>query len=79
MGKGCEPVRGVRRRSRPMSLAAAAISPAPCRTSLAFALDCCDPEAMGIVATTGGLGGDEVRDLMLAAVEYRFGRIDRLP
>jgi putative transposase len=31
------------------------------------------------VATTGGIGGDEVRDLMVAAVEHRFGRIDRLP
>ena len=26
-----------------------------------------------------GIGGDEVRDLMLAAVDHRFGRIDRLP
>lgn len=34
---------------------------------------------MSFVATTGGVGGDEVRDLMLVAVEYRFGRIDRLP
>src|SRR4051794_41408355 len=34
---------------------------------------------MSYVATTGGIGGEEVRDLMVAAVEHRFGRIDRLP
>jgi hypothetical protein len=27
---------------------------------------------MGIVATTDGIGGEEVRDLMVAAVEHRF-------
>ena len=49
------------------------------KVRIAFALDCCDREAMSFVATTGGIGGDEVRDLMVAAVEHRFGRIDRLP
>jgi putative transposase len=49
------------------------------KVRIAFALDCCDREAMSYVATTNGIGGDEVRDLMLAAVEHRFGRIDRLP
>ena len=49
------------------------------RVRVAFALDCCDREAMGYVATTGGIGGEEVRDLMVAAVEHRFGRVDRLP
>lgn len=43
----------------------------------AIALDCCDREPMSYVATTNGIGGDDVRDLMLAAVEHRFGRIDR--
>lgn len=38
-----------------------------------FALDCCDREAMSWVATTGGHSGDVVRDVMLAAVESRFG------
>jgi putative transposase len=38
-----------------------------------FALDCCDREAMSWVATTGGHSGDIVRDVMLAAVENRFG------
>ncbi|VBY70119.1 integrase catalytic subunit [Burkholderia pseudomallei] len=38
-----------------------------------FALDCCDREAMSWAATTGGHSGDVVRDVMLAAVEQRFG------
>ena len=31
------------------------------------------------LATTGGISGDDVRDLMVAAVEHRFGRVNRLP
>lgn len=49
------------------------------RVRVAFALDCCDREAMSHVATTGGIGGEEVRDLIVAAVEHRFGRVNRLP
>jgi putative transposase len=49
------------------------------RVRVAFALDCCDREAMSFVGTTGGISGDDVRDLMVAAVEHRFGRINRLP
>ena len=49
------------------------------RVRVAFALDCCDREAMSYVATTGGIGGEEVRDVMVAAVEHRFGRVNRLP
>lgn len=49
------------------------------RVRVAFALDCCDREVMSYVATTGGIGGEEVRDLMVAAVEHRFGRVNRLP
>lgn len=37
------------------------------------ALDCCDREAMNWAATTAGHCGDIVRDVMLAAVENRFG------
>ena len=37
-------------------------------------------EAMSFLATTGGsLSGDDVRDLMVAAVEHRSGRVNRLP
>ncbi len=42
------------------------------RVRVAFALDCCDREAMSWVATTGGITGDMVRDLMVEAVEGRF-------
>ena len=49
------------------------------RVRVAFALDCCDREAMSFLATTGGISGDDVRDLMVAAVEHRFGRVNRLP
>ncbi len=40
-----------------------------------FALDCCDREAMSWAATTAGHSGDIVRDVMLAAVENRFGDV----
>src|SRR5262249_60301876 len=49
------------------------------RVRVAFALDCCDREAMSFLATTGGIAGEDVRDLMVAAVEYRFGQGNRLP
>jgi putative transposase len=49
------------------------------KVRVAFALDCCDREAMGHVATTEGIKGDDVRDLMVVAVEQRFGQVDRLP
>jgi putative transposase len=45
------------------------------RVRIAFALDCCDREAMSWVATTGGITGDMVRDLMVEAVEARFGTV----
>jgi putative transposase len=48
------------------------------RVRVAFALDCCDREAMSFVGTTGGITAEDVRDLMVAAVEHRFGRINRL-
>ncbi|MGP8431906.1 IS3 family transposase [Paraburkholderia fungorum] len=44
-----------------------------------FTLDCCDREAMSWAATTGGHSGDVVRDVMLAAVENRFGDVLKAP
>src|SRR3989442_10736334 len=44
------------------------------RVRVAFALDCCDREAMSFLATTSGVSGKDVRDLMLAAVEHRSAR-----
>jgi putative transposase len=49
------------------------------RVRIAFALDCCDREAMSFIVTPGGISGDHVRDLMVDAVEHRFGRVNRLP
>jgi putative transposase len=43
------------------------------KVRVAFALDCCDREAMSFLATTGGIIVNDVRDLMLGAVERRFG------
>ena len=43
------------------------------KIQVAFSLDCCDREAMSYVATTGGISGEMVRDLMMESVEQRFG------
>lgn len=44
-----------------------------------FSLDCCDREAMSFVATSAWVNAEMIRDLMIQTVEYRFGKIDRLP
>jgi putative transposase len=36
-------------------------------------------EAMSFLATTSGVSGEDVRDLMLVAVEHRFDPVNRLP
>ena len=38
-----------------------------------FAIDACDREVMGWLATSAGISGEMVRDLMVACVERRFG------
>ncbi len=43
------------------------------RVRVAFALDCCDREVMSWVATTKGIDAGLVGDLMMQAVEKRFG------
>lgn len=40
---------------------------------VAFAIDTHDREVIAWVASTGGVTGQMVRDLMLACVEVRFG------
>lgn len=47
------------------------------KLSVTFALDCCDREAIGWVASPTGYSGDDIRDLMLESVEKRFG--EQLP
>ena len=49
------------------------------KVRVAFALDCCNREALSFLAPTSGIRGEDVRDLMVAAVEHRFGRVNRLP
>ncbi len=49
------------------------------KVRVAFALDCCDREAMGHVATTGGITAEDVQDLMVATAEHRYGPVNRLP
>jgi putative transposase len=49
------------------------------RVRIAFTLDCCDREAISWVATTGGIDGGYIRDLMIESVERRFGLMNRLP
>jgi transposase InsO family protein len=48
------------------------------KVHVAFALDCCGREMLGHVATTEGIKGEDVQDLMITAVEYRFGPRRRL-
>jgi transposase InsO family protein len=43
------------------------------RVQVAFALDCCDREVLGYIATSAAITGEMVRDLMAEAVEQRFG------
>lgn len=40
---------------------------------MTFALDCCDREAISWVANPHGYSGDDFRDVMLEAIEQRFG------
>lgn len=49
------------------------------KVRVAFALDCCDRESLSFVATTAGIKGADIRNLMLVAVEHRFGAVSRLP
>lgn len=49
------------------------------KVRIAFALDCCDREVMSYVATTSGIRSVDVQDMMLAAIEHRFGPVERSP
>jgi putative transposase len=42
---------------------------------VAFALDCHDREVISWVATTTGISGEMIRDMMVRSVEQRFGTI----
>ena len=49
------------------------------RVRVAFSLDCHDREIISYIATTAGISGEMVRDLMAESIEARFGLVDRLP
>ncbi len=49
------------------------------RVFVAFALDTCDREILSYISSTIGIDGAAIRDLMLEAVEYRFGKVNALP
>ena len=55
----------------------------PCWNSetvrVAFVLDTCDREVITWTATTSGIAGEQVRDLMVEAVERRFGSVTQAP
>lgn len=44
-----------------------------------FSMDTCDREILSYISTTAGISSDMVKDLMVSSIEYRFGKIDRLP
>ncbi|ONK16816.1 integrase, partial [Serratia sp. S119] len=48
------------------------------KVRVAFALDCCDREAIAHVATTEGIQRPDVQALVLPAVANRFGSITML-
>ena len=45
------------------------------RVHVVFALDTCDREALGYLASTIGVDGAMVRDLMVESIETRFGSL----
>jgi putative transposase len=49
------------------------------RVRVAFSMDCCDREVMSYVATTGGISGELIRDLITESIESRFGIVDKTP
>lgn len=49
------------------------------RVHVAFAMDPCDREILSYIASTQGIDGITIRDLLLESIEYRFGCIAHLP
>ena len=49
------------------------------RVQVAFSLDTCDREAMRYVASTKGIDGEMIRDLMTETLHHRFGQVNTLP
>ena len=49
------------------------------RVRVAFTQDCCDREAISWVATTRGIDAILVKDMLVTAIEQRFGQICAVP
>lgn len=49
------------------------------KVRVAFSLDCCDREIISYVATTAGISGTMVQDILVESIEKRFGDTQRLP
>ncbi len=46
---------------------------------VAFSMDTCDREVLRYIASTKGIDGEMIRDLMAESVLYRFGDVHKLP
>lgn len=49
------------------------------QVQVAFSLDCCDREVITWAASTRGIDGELMRDIIAESVEARFGAVQRLP
>lgn len=46
---------------------------------VAFVLDCHDREAISWIASSKGVDGEMIRDLMVSCIDSRFGQVPALP
>jgi putative transposase len=49
------------------------------KVRVTFSLDCCDRQAIAFAATTAGISGELVRDVMVQTLNERFGEVSELP
>jgi transposase InsO family protein len=49
------------------------------KVHVAFSMDTCDREVLRYIASTKGIDGEMIRDLMTESVLYRFGNVHKLP
>ncbi len=49
------------------------------KVRVTFSLDCCDRQAIAFAATTAGISGELVRDVMVQTLNTRFGQVEQMP
>ena len=49
------------------------------KVRVTFSLDCCDRQAIAFAATTAGISGELVRDVMVQTLTTRFGQVEQAP